>query len=77
MRYTLVVLVLLCLGCNQGKKYHDKDTAAVASSMAPILAFQKELNSTFKDPEVSPLPDRYRKNFESLDFFDADTSYVV
>ncbi len=77
MRYTLVVLVLLCLGCNQGRKYHNKNTVAVAASIAPILAFQEELNNTFKDPEVSPLPDRYRKNFESLDFFDADTSYVV
>jgi len=35
------------------------------------------MNQEFKDPETSPLPDRYRKNFEGLDFFAPDTNYVV
>jgi len=44
---------------------------------ADILEFQKELNEEFKNPETSPLPDRLRKDFESLDFFAPDTTYVV
>ncbi|MFD2605609.1 DUF1684 domain-containing protein [Euzebyella marina] len=45
--------------------------------MNEILKFQQELNKEFKNPETSPLPDRYRKNFESLKFFEPDTAYVV
>ena len=46
-------------------------------ALTDILNFQKELNEEFKDPETSPLPDRFRKDFDGLDFFTPDTSYVV
>ncbi len=42
-----------------------------------VLDFQKKLNAEFKNPETSPLFDRYRKDFVSLDFFPPDTNYIV
>ncbi len=75
------VLCVLILSCRQEKRYHDvkEEVVAVANNdkLAAILEFQKELNSEFKDPEVSPLADRHRKNFEGLEFFKPDTNYVV
>lgn len=75
------VLCVLILSCRQEKRYHDvkEEVVAVADNdkLAAILEFQKELNSEFKDPEVSPLADRHRKNFEGLEFFKPDTNYVV
>lgn len=68
-------------GCKGEKKYHDtteKGTFANKNgALQDILKFQDELNEEFKNPETSPLPDRFRKDFESLDFFSADTSYVL
>ena len=73
------LLVMIC--CKQDKKYHDEkeiETADVSHNTSKdILDFQSKLNEEFKNPETSPLPDRYRKEFESLDFFQPDTSYVV
>ncbi len=81
MRYYYLLAMILLLGCKEGKKYHDEveKTAAVSenSRTADVLEFQKKLNAEFKDPETSPLPDRYRKDFESLDFFEIDTTYRV
>ena len=77
----LIVLCILISSCKQEKRYHDaKEDVTVfekSDKLAGILEFQKELNLEFKDPEVSPLADKYRKDFESLDFFLPDTSYVV
>nr|WP_298345481.1 DUF1684 domain-containing protein [uncultured Algibacter sp.] len=39
--------------------------------------FQKEINSDYKDASKSPLKEKDRKNFESLDFFKFDSAYVV
>lgn len=76
----ILFLVVMC-GCKQNKKYHDvaqvKSVLQDGGVMQRILDFQKELNEEFKDPETSPLPDRYRKDFESLDFFAPDTTYSV
>ncbi|MFD2101199.1 DUF1684 domain-containing protein [Flagellimonas iocasae] len=79
MKYSILVLAILMMSCGRGKKYHDETTAAEPDSplVADILEFQKELNASYKDPETSPLPDRYRKDFETLDFFKPDTAYVV
>jgi uncharacterized protein (DUF1684 family) len=84
-RYTLTCLVcILFLGlqnCKDGKKFHDEapesKVVAISKSEAAILEFQKSLNAEFKNPETSPLPDRYRKDFEGLDFFEPDTAYQV
>ena len=77
----LVATLISVLGCKQEKKYHDKDLNKVAHTesdvLRGILNFQKEKNEEFKNPETSPLPDRYRKDFEGLDFFTPDTNYVI
>lgn len=79
MKYFWVVFVCLLVACKSDKKYHEDSKAEGASSklVSDILEFQNDLNQSFKDPETSPLPDRYRKDFERLDFFDPDTAYVV
>ena len=81
MKKWFFVVVWVVLACKPEKKYHDvvrEETTAVQSdALQGILDFQKELNEEFKDPDTSPLPDRYRKNFGGLDFFAPDTSYVV
>lgn len=79
--YLLLISILLSTACKEKKKYHDakKDETITAptDALADILSFQKALNEEFKDPEESPLPDRYRKDFESLEFFAPDTTYIV
>jgi uncharacterized protein (DUF1684 family) len=80
MRLVLLILLGTLYSCGDGKKYHDqvalKDTLS-DSILASIAIFQDELNREFADPDTSPLADRYRKDFEGLEFFDPDTSYVV
>jgi uncharacterized protein (DUF1684 family) len=77
----IMVFIITFVACKQEKKYHDlveKDVVSVRTdALADIAKFQKELNAEFKNPETSPLPDKYRKNFEGLDFFGPDTNYVV
>ena len=81
----LVVLIsfylLVSFGCKQEKKYHDatkKETLlAQTDELQEIIQFQIKMNEEFKNPETSPLPDRYRKNFESLDYFDPNPEYIV
>ncbi|THV60187.1 DUF1684 domain-containing protein [Flagellimonas alvinocaridis] len=79
MKYVLTLVVLIILSCGNGKKYHDQEekVSSKSSLVEDILKFQKETNESFMDPETSPLPDRYRKDFEGLDFFEPDTTYVV
>ena len=73
-------VLLLSVSCGDGKKYHDKTAAKEIPSdrkLASIIEFQNSLNEEFSDPEVSPLPDRYRKDFQGLEFFEPDTLYRV
>ncbi|MBT8300777.1 MAG: DUF1684 domain-containing protein [Maribacter sp.] len=83
MKNVLLVLIFtfFMLGCKQHKKYHDERNIEIANvphkSLKDILDFQFKLNQEFKNPETSPLPDRYRKEFEGLDFFQPDTNYIV
>ncbi|MFD0977875.1 DUF1684 domain-containing protein [Salinimicrobium gaetbulicola] len=39
--------------------------------------FQKKINKEFKDPAQSPLPEKDRKTFKGLDFFEIDTAFSV
>ena len=79
MKYALLLLVVFLMSCGQGKKYHDEEKSVAVKSdlIADILEYQKEQNESFKDPDSSPLPDKYRKDFEGLDFFEPDTNYIV
>ena len=76
-----VFLVFFLIGCKGEKKYHDEQqdvlVEVATDKIADILKFQHNLNEEFKNPDKSPLPDRYRKDFEGLDFFAPDTNYVV
>ncbi|MEO9894650.1 DUF1684 domain-containing protein [Aurantibacter sp.] len=82
LKYLVFIsLAIVLLSCKQGKKYHDiaekQEILPQTDALAEIIQFQKELNEEFRDPETSPLPDRFRKNFEGLDFFEPDTNYIV
>ncbi len=80
MKKIFFITLFVVLGCNGKKKYHDEVTTIKATSSSAynaIVAYQNKQNESFKNPETSPLPDRYRKNFEGLEFFKPDTSYVV
>ena len=75
----LLFLVLL-LSCGRGKKYHDDRSGVieeVPEKVQAILNYQKKKNEEFRNPKTSPLPDRYRIDFEELDFFPPDTTYIV
>lgn len=67
MKY--IALFILCISifsCAQDKR--------------PILGdteFQKKINAEYKDASKSPLKDKDRKNFTSLDFFKFNPSFVV
>lgn len=85
MKYYFLPYLLLGLiivgACKEKKKYHDVEEKKIAAiktdATADIIEFQRELNEEFKNPETSPLSDKFRKDFESLDFFIPDTSYAV
>ncbi|MDO6519826.1 DUF1684 domain-containing protein [Zobellia uliginosa] len=81
MRILVLILLLGVFGCKADKKYHDtleeSEVLVEVDALQAILDYQKEMNEEFKNPETSPLPDRYRKDFEALDFFAPDTNYIV
>lgn len=65
-RLLTIVLFVFMASCSQDKR--------------PILGetdYQKEQNAKFKDATTSPLTNKDRKNFRSLDFFKFDSTYVV
>ncbi|MEP3837069.1 MAG: DUF1684 domain-containing protein [Algibacter sp.] len=68
MRNLLIFTLVLSsvLSCAQDKRAIKGETE-----------FQIELNADFKDASKSPLKDKDRKNFDGLDFFKFDSSYVV
>ncbi len=78
--FYLGAIFILTLGCKEKKKYHDdKEKSQIASTEAlqEILDYHEAKNSEFKNPKTSPLADKDRIDFESLVFFEPDTSYVV
>ncbi|EAQ99948.1 DUF1684 domain-containing protein [Maribacter sp. HTCC2170] len=83
MKYLVFGLFMLSVffSCKDGKKYHDekqneKEFVKV-DALNEILNFQSNLNEEFKNPDTSPLADRFRKDFETLDFYEPDTTYIV
>lgn len=65
-KITILLLGIILVSCSQEKKQILGETE-----------YQKELNAFFKDATTSPLKDKDRKNFEGLEFFKYDSSYVV
>ncbi|WP_298760386.1 DUF1684 domain-containing protein [uncultured Psychroserpens sp.] len=68
MRYYLlgILVAISTLSCAQDKR-----------PIAGETEFQKEINAEYKDATTSPLKEKDRKNFKSLDFFKFDSTYVV
>lgn len=56
----------MVLGCSQKKQ-----------SLKGQTEWQRETNANFKDASVSPLKPKDLKNFNGLDFFDVDSTFVV
>ncbi|UGU17056.1 DUF1684 domain-containing protein [Sinomicrobium kalidii] len=82
MKTTLITLLfLICLtSCKGDKRYHDREdmiSADSTSAVWDIEQFQRELNEEFRDPKISPLKNRDRKDFQGLDFFPIDTTLRV
>lgn len=79
--FVIIAVMFMLFSCKQEKKYHDADqdkkSLVTSDKLADILKFQEKLNAEFKDPETSPLADRFRIVFETLDFFQPDTNYVI
>ncbi|WP_339651819.1 DUF1684 domain-containing protein [uncultured Maribacter sp.] len=79
--FVIITVMFMFFSCKQEKKYHDEKqdvkTLVKSDKLADILNFQAKLNAEFKDPETSPLADRFRIDFETLDFFQPDTNYVI
>jgi len=77
----ILVVLFLVIGCRQKKQYHDTSTSSLINTtegaIAAILKYQKGQNELFRDPDKSPLPDRYRKSFQQLDFYEPDTTFIV
>jgi len=61
-----LLLIVFATGCSQQKKPLMGETK-----------FQKEKNAFFKDASTSPLTDKDREKFESLDFFKYDSTFLV
>jgi uncharacterized protein (DUF1684 family) len=62
----IITVLILVFSCGQNKR--------------PILGetqFQKTINAEYKDASTSPLKDKDRKAFTSLEFFKFDLTYVV
>ena len=79
MKHWFLIVMVMSLGCKE-KRYHDEQDQTLQTSseaLADIIKFQKKMNGEFRDPETSPLPDRYRKDFDGLDFFDPDTTFRI
>lgn len=80
MKHWFLIVMVMSLGCKE-KRYHDEQNQnplqTSSEALADIIKFQKKMNGEFRDPETSPLPDRYRKDFDGLDFFDPDTTFRI
>lgn len=82
MRFFLCFITVgfFVLSCKQEKRFHDErpvPNEAITDAVKDIRAYHERLNEEFKNPETSPLPDRYRKDFVSLDFFEPDTNFRI
>lgn len=80
MKHWFLIVMVMSLGCKE-KRYHDEQNQnplqTSSEALADIIKFQKKMNGEFRDPETSPLPDRYRKDFDGLDFFEPDTTFRI
>ncbi|MFV9550466.1 DUF1684 domain-containing protein [Algibacter sp. PT7-4] len=62
----ITLLFITLFGCAQNKRPIQGETE-----------FQREINANYKDASKSPLKNKDRRNFEGLDFFKFDSTYIV
>tara|TARA_B100001093_G_scaffold397843_1_gene385155 strand:+ start:37 stop:639 length:603 start_codon:yes stop_codon:yes gene_type:complete len=67
MRILLSIVIIFSFSCREEKRYQDLN----------ITEYQRQVNNYFKDASVSPLLPKDLKNFQGLDFFEFDSTYVV
>ena len=68
MKKFLNILVLLTFSISFGQKSFVKDS---------VIAFQKQINSEYKDEKESPLLEKDLKKFKSLDFYPINEKFFV
>jgi hypothetical protein len=51
--------------------------AQSSNKIRSVEEFQVQINADFKNPGESPLSAKDLKNFEGLEFFDIDTSFIL
>lgn len=64
--FSMMFALVFLMGCAQEKKPIGGDTE-----------FQREINADYKDASKSPLKPKDLRNFEGLEFFKFDSTYVV
>lgn len=67
MKTLLIVTIFLC----------SFFTVAQECTKANAIAFQKEINAQYANPDESPLTKKDRKKFKSLDFYPIDMNFCV
>ena len=67
MRILLSIVIIFSFSCREEKRYQDLN----------LTEYQRQVNNYFKDASVSPLLAKDLKNFQGLDFFEFDSTYVV
>ena len=67
MRILLSIVIIFSFSCREEKRYQD----------LKLTEYQRQINNYFKDASVSPLLPKDLKNFQGLDFFEFDSTYVV
>ena len=67
MRILLSIVIIFSFSCREEKRYQDLN----------LTEYQRQVNNYFKDASVSPLLPKDLKNFQGLDFFEFDSTYVV
>lgn len=80
-RFLLYSLIFVGLvGCSEKRYHHERvqvDLDTVPKVLHAIYEWQNEKNTSFKDGALSPLRPKERKRFESLSFFEPDSTFMV
>ncbi|WP_224484664.1 DUF1684 domain-containing protein [Robertkochia aurantiaca] len=78
-----VVLFIFLFACNDGKRYHDKQTDRAdlnmekGTSAQSVMERRKEKDKRFRDPALSPLKTEDLSDFEGLSYYEVDSAYIV
>lgn len=80
-RFLLYSLIFVgIVGCSEKRYHHERvqvDLDTVPKVLHAVYEWQNEKNASFKDGALSPLRPKERKRFESLSFFEPDSTFMV